>query len=824
MYYWGKFSKEIIDELKVKKLYQEAREKIYEIELVPIEEIFTILDQVGKKWLNNSKYTSSAKKQLKGELSFSSAMIDHSLSLIPGILDKENLRSRLTSEVTNINQLDHFVQTSNFNGKVRAKPLGVITHYTAGNVFLGFLDSLIMGLITKNINIIKLSAGNHSFPELFLKSLIEVDKENKIAKTIAVLYWKGGEEKIEEIVKSHSHGIMAWGGEEMVSNLKKNLPSATKLIDYGPKISISVISLAAFKEYPISKIAEKIVLDLTLWDQAACASPQNLFLENGIDEKKLMKEVSQILSRKTSLPRGKLSNDEFVEIQKESFKAQTQQFLKTGSYIKGKNFLLHFENNSELRNSPLNRSLILKKFRNINSLKTTLRPNQFYLQSCSLLVTKSEEFQYCEGLSQAGIKRFSELGTILFGKIGAPHDGRLTLIELLRFIPIENNQELLKIAQDAHAKINFYQKKYKSLPKDFKKIPLLDSIELHKFSPNTNDFNDGHIYSSGGTSGSPKYSYYSREEFNLATKMIAQGLRLQGVKQGDKVANLFVAGNLWSSFIAIEKALEELKTIQLSIGGLAEKELIISYLKKFKPTILMGLPTLLMDLAETCHKLMLTISVRQIYYAGEKMPNYALELFKNVFNCSEVRSAGYASVDAGPIGYQCIHGKPGEHHLFSDYVHLEVINHEAVITTKYREIMPVIRLKTGDRVKMISSTCLCGSLDSKFLLLGRIDNLLHLWGCRIQLDDIEKSLSKIFGNSFQYQIRLYHMRRIEKMTITIESSKQPIDAKKILWNALKDVKQTHPLDYFSDRCDIVVVKSISRVGRTGKIKKIIDER
>lgn len=823
MYIWGKFSQKSLSTEEINAVYREAQEKIKSIDEVSINEILDILDQVGKIWREDQKLRQNAQKLLENELSFSPSMIKYSLSLIPNLLNKDLLKSRLRAEITNLSQLDQFVQTSNFNGKVRAKGLGVLTHYTAGNVFLGFLDSLIMGIITKNINIIKLSSGNHSFPKLFLESLIKADPKKKLFPLIAVLYWKGGDETTEKIIKTQSHGIMAWGGEEMVAGLKKNLPTGTKLIEYGPKISFSIISESAYQKYPLSVIAKKIAFDLMLWDQAACASPQNLFLEQGIDEKKLMKAIATELEE-APLKRGKLSQDEHVEIQKEVFKAQTHQYLKQGHYLKGEEFILHYENAPTLRNSPLNRSLILKKFKNLETLAKTLEPNQIYIQSCSILVAANEKNKFVEILARSGVKRFSELGTILFGKNGAPHDGRLTLNELLKFIPIENNDEIISVAQAAFETIPFYRKKFKKCPQDMDKIPLLDSSELSKFKPNEKMFHDGHIFSSGGTSGSPKYSYYSREEFNLAIKMIAQGLEQQGLKSGDKVANLFVAGNLWSSFIAIEKALEELKTIQLSIGGLAEKNLVIAFLRKFSPTILVGLPTLLIDLAEECKRQKVKFKIRQIYYAGEKMPEYALSLFKTVFSCHEVRSAGYASVDAGPIGYQCKHSKIGEHHLFGEFVHLDVIKDEAVITTKYREIMPVIKLKTGDRVEMISESCDCGSSNPKFLLKGRMDNLIHLWGCRIPLNDLEKALGKVLGSSFHYQVILKHEKRQERMIILIEKKEIPDNLKKIIWNGIKDLKQTHSFEYFNVRCEIKSLPTISRIGRTGKIKKIVDER
>lgn len=61
---------------------------------------------------------------------------------------------------------------------------------------------------------------------------------------------------------------------------------------------------------------------------------------------------------------------------------------------------------------------------------------------------------------------------------------------------------------------------------------------------------EGHVFSSGGTSGNPKYSFYSNKEFEQVAEMLAIGYQSQGLQPGDLCANLFAAGNMWSSFLA----------------------------------------------------------------------------------------------------------------------------------------------------------------------------------------------------------------------------------------------------------------------------------
>lgn len=820
MFEWGQFKTTSFNKEKLTGLYKEAKKKKNIFVNTDINVIIEILHSVGMLWHEKGAFYKEAKSLLKSEITFSEEMIELSLKVIPKILNRDVLSERIRAEFENLDVLNTFIKTSRFNGEYRCIPQGVLTHYTAGNVFLGFLDSLIMGLITKNINIVKLGHSNTIFPRIFLKSLLIADPKKILTPNITIAYWKGGDDNLESVMKEFSDCIMAWGGEDMLNSLKHNLPHHCKLLDYGPKISFQVISKNAFRHYPVKEIAKKIATDISLWDQLACASPQNLFLEEGIVTNELFKHLINELKKQPR--RGDLSPDEDVEILKEYYRGLYSKALHEGEIINDHEGQIHLDYKKGLRQSPLNRSLIVKRFKNVHDLCSQVEPYTFYVQSCSILFTPNEKLNFINPLAMSGVKRFSELGTIMYGKTGAPHDGRLTLLELTKIIPFENNKIPLSISINAFLESLFYKNKFKKVPSTFDKLPLLESKELIKFK--IHEEFDGHIFSSGGTTGKPKFSYYSKAEFNLVVQMLALGYKKMGLTKKDRIANLFVAGNLWSSFLAIEKAIEYLGITQLSIGGLCDFNYTTDYLKRFSANTIMGIPTLILDLASYCEKNKIKLVIPKIIFAGEQMPNFAKNYLKKIFKTKEIYSAGYASVDAGPIGYQCRHCESGVHHLFSDYVHLEKLKNECVITTLYREAMPIIRLKTGDQIEMLNEEkCICGHDGPTFKLLGRIDNQINIWGCRILLKDIENVLNKNIKGSFHFQLKLTHQNKLEVMELMIEGGVISSDLAQKLYKSLHDLNKTHHFEYFLKRF-LITSKKIKRVVRTGKIKLIDDAR
>lgn len=798
MFWFGEVKENSFD-LKTPDIWRVVEDKRKSFIKTPLENILDILDRFSQESFDDCL------PQLIKESGFSEEETRKTLAILPSLLKRESLERRLRAEFIRPEVLDDFVKLPHGAFKAHAVPMGALLHVTAGNVFLSSIDSLVMGLLTKNVSILKVSTRNQYFPNYIAKKLLNFDKDKIVSDKFAVIYWKGGDEEIEPYIINKVNGIIAWGGEEMISSYRKHLPLHVKLLDFGPKISIQVISRKGLLNRSLSQIADKIVSDITPWNQGACASPQNLYLQEGIDENAFFLELERAFER--SPKRGEISEDEATEILKETYRAHYSELMEEGKFLQGQEYLVHLENNRLLRPSPLNRSLIIKRFKDAQELTSLLNPFSYYLQSCSYLFDDSEKKDFLLELSSTGLKRFAPLGTITWGMEGAPHDGRFVLRELVTFIGDE-----------------FRVQDYGEVVTKTTDSSLLKDHFNHTSHPK------GYIFSSGGTTGEPKFLHFSYEEFDYMSDMLAENFKRQGLKAGMLVANLFVAGNLWSSFLCVEKALEKMGAIQLPIGGMCSQENISFYLKKFKPQVVMGIPSMLVMNAEFMAKSEPKVEIPMVFYAGEALSEARRDYLKQIWGTLYFGSAGYASVDAGVIGYQCLKCKDGEHHLFSDLIKLDILDNEGIVSSMARSSMPIKNYHTGDRMMWIDD-CDCGSKDKRFKLLGRVDNLIQIWSCRLNLSDIEKGLSKSGVLTFQIKIsetREHNLLR-EKLTILIEEGTHPIDEETLLFDIYeisRDLRDTISFPEFKQDSTLKIVPEgmIPRNSRTGKISLIIDSR
>ncbi len=768
-----------------------------------VDEIIETLDGFSKLWAPEGELFKNALNPLIEESGMSEDDIRQTLGILPVLLSKSSLVTRLKSEFVLPEVLDKFTKTPNFSGKVKAVPQGLILHVTAGNVFLSSIDSLIMGLITKNLSIIKVSGQNKFFPVYFAKALQIFDKKKILSNKFAVLSWKGGDSEVESFLKSKVNAIVAWGGEEMVASYQKNLPLGVKLLDFGPKISFQLVTKRGLDEVDLDLLCERICADIAPWDQSACASPQNLFLEDDIDEKVFVTALEKAFQKLSK--RNSVSADEAVEILKEKYRAMYSEIIDGGMIKVGEDYLLHVEENKFLRPSPLNRSLIIKKFSSIGTLYKSLLPFRYYLQSCSYQLGQFEKDNFISTLALTGIKRFAPVGTITWGMDGAPHDGRFVLRELVSFVGDEHRAQLSGKEIDS----------------------IRDAKDLKRYFE-TSSHPRGHIFSSGGTTGAPKFIHYSYEEMDYMTDMLRTNFEAQGVTAGMMVANLFVAGNLWSSFMAVDKAMQKVGAIQLPIGGLCQLDNIVMYLQKFRPDVVLGIPSMLVSVAEYAQSKGIELKIDRVFYAGEALSLQRREFLTKTLGASYIGSAGYASVDAGVIAYQCAHAEAGVHHLFSDLVQADIVSDELVVTSVIRSSMPIINYRTGDRAEWVEGQCSCGRRDRRFKLLGRIDNQIQIWSCRLEVSDVEKVLGNEVLGLHSFQIIVDEEEKGERLTIMCET-KSLIDSNDLIskiYHSSRDLKDTITLSEFFEKIQIqkVSAQEIIKNSRTGKIPLLIDNR
>jgi len=818
-------------------LMREARAQVSAMTRTPLAEILGVLDRLGRCWEPGGANWRRAREIGRDRVPFSLPMLEHSLSLVPQLLCARSLRARLAADLDDLAILDRFVVSREVAARSRAFPLGVLLHVSAGNVFLGAIDSLLMGFITKNVSIVKLSSRNLALPAFLAETLREVDTRGVLADKFHLVHFDGGDGAIETPLKQGVDGIIAWGGDTTIQSYRQGLPTGVRLVENGPRISLQVVCREALAARGVDAVGRAIAHDLALWDQAACASPQNLFVEQGVDAEALMAAIASGLDA-LHWPRGRLSDDEHVELLKERARGGFDALMHGAAEQGGADFYLRTDPRPGLRPSPLNRTLLLKRFASFDDLVSQVRPFARELQSCGVLVEAVRRTALLDALGGCGVMRFSVLGRMLEAPSGSPHDGRKPLLDLVRLVPDERDDSALAVANDAVANVPFYRRLAGGrLVASLEELPCLlgrdlspvDAISLDEFV--RSDAGPGLVFASGGTSGNPKVAFYAETEIEAIARLLAEGFAAQGLRPGDVVANLFTPGSLWSAFLLVDRALARLGARVLPMGGAADLDATLDLFVRFPPRVIAGLPTRLVELGRRARERELAAQIPVVLYAGEHLSLVAREGLRRAFGTRQFGSAGYASVDAGPIGYQCAQGEPGVHHLFSEQVHLEIIDGEAVVTSLIRRAMPVLRLRTGDRVEPVAGACGCGVAGSRFRLLGRADSQFNLWGCRLFLEDVDRTLADLGQEGALFQVVLRHdAEGGEHLQLQLESAgSASIDADGFasgFHRLSQDLRASRSADWVRSRLSVhpMMAGGIARQPRTGKIRPLVDER
>jgi len=389
--------------------------------------------------------------------------------------------------------------------------------------------------------------------------------------------------------------------------------------------------------------------------------------------------------------------------------------------------------------------------------------------------------------------------------------------------------------------------------RDFAALPLLNKNDILANTPPESEAmfsakpGNGVYFASGGSTGSPKYIFYEFNEYENTTRSLARCFTGPGLSPSDRAANLFVAGNLWSSFISVEKALPHTGAVSVPLSSTLPLPSLIKYLEEFRVTAIIGLPSFLLRVAEAVEQSSPRpkIPLRFVFYGGEHAGLAAAAYFRKIFPGVELKSAGYATVDAGCIGFQCPHCKKGEHHLFSENQYLEILDPatgkavpegavgELVTTPLDKTFMPVIRFKLGDLGRWLPGRCPCGAPEPRFELLGRCDDRIHLGGAHIFISDLENAFSSVPGLSLNFQAELCNSGHRDVLRLKVERRRDcKTDAAQLAQALQKSLRRNcEDLAYVLEHRwiedpEIVILPSggIERLARTGKIKKVVDLR
>ena len=284
------------------------------------------------------------------------------------------------------------------------------------------------------------------------------------------------------------------------------------------------------------------------------------------------------------------------------------------------------------------------------------------------------------------------------------------------------------------------------------------------------------VLSTGGSTGVARYTVMTYEEWDLFCDAQAAALALLGVGPEDRVANLFIAGSLWPSFLGVHEAIRRVGAVHLPISANIPVEVMIRPCREFDVSVMLSLPTAFVFLADMALKEGLTFpSLRIVGYAGEQMSEQAEAHVRRGLGPRDVLALGYSSGDAGLMGYQCRHGASGVYHLPTGFQYLEIIDPltgeacpagrqgEIVITNLARLSMPILRYRIGDVGAFLDRSCTCGDPNPLFRLEGQAGDDFKIGGAFISMKAVDACVA-----SFADRISLNAMVELEDVGSQME--------------------------------------------------------
>lgn len=417
-------------------------------------------------------------------------------------------------------------------------------------------------------------------------------------------------------------------------------------------------------------------------------------------------------------------------------------------------------------------------------------------------------------------------------------------------------REIYNMVEYARTHSPYYRERLQGLPESdwsFDAVPITvqaDYWQANSIKHNqvlTGSHADGIMFKSGGTTGNPKFSFYSRTEWEQTTEALAQGLSRNGLETGDRVANLFYAGSLYSSFIAINNALGKLPGIvQYPLAGSADFSDILHILQDFSVNVLIGTPTTILRFAEyVVQQQVNDLVINKLFYAGETMYADQRQFLESLWPGVVFRSSTYASVDGGIIAYADVQCGFNEHRTFEDYCYLEILDGEGcpiqemgvegniVVTNLIRRLMPLIRYPSGDKGMWLEPE---GTPGRKFSLLGRSEESVRIGPMSLYVKDIVDGLHCL-GEEIKwsnFQMVIVHEEKMDRLILNIqaENLEDSVKAEDMKQRLQKKVYEIRPmfLELLEKQCvhplkiQWVTAEAFIINKRTGKLPKVVDQR
>lgn len=312
------------------------------------------------------------------------------------------------------------------------EPLGVLLHIAAGNVDGLPAFSVLEGLLTGNINILKLPEVDGGVSVMLLSRLVRI--QPALAEYIYVFDYSSRDTiSIGKLIRA-ADGVVVWGGDAAVSALRQMVPPEIRLIEWGHKLSFAYATPQGINEENLTRLARGICRS----NQLLCSSCQGLYLDTGDMEQvyRLCKTFLPLLERESARAGVNWGVSTAAQVGLQLYNASLESLYQPQTIYRGQGVSLIASADARLEPAIQFRNCWVKPLPRRDIL-ATLRPHKQHLQTVGLLAAPEERQELMELLRRSGAVRISDGNTMSAVYCGAAHDGEYPLRRYTRVVAVD---------------------------------------------------------------------------------------------------------------------------------------------------------------------------------------------------------------------------------------------------------------------------------------------------------------------------------------------------------------------------------------------------
>ena len=354
------------------------------------------------------------------------------------LLSPEHLHMKLKTELGDTEEyatkhIDGFSQI-----RVKKVPLGVLFHISAGNMDFLPAYSLAEGLLTGNINILKLPSADNGLSLKLIMQLIEYRPELK--DFIYVFDTSStdiqGMRKMAEL----SNAVSVWGSDMAIEAVRGLAPTGVKIIEWGQKLGFCYISKLSEVPEGGSEL-EGLAKHIATTKQLLCSSCQVIYVDTSdMNEVRAFAQSFLPLLEKAA---NENATEEIGIRARDTLSSYTRRLKgylggeeKNDNVIRGRGVSVIISSDSSLELSPMMCNVLVKPLPREN-IGRVLYESRYHLQTAGLICPEEDRKELTGAFIKGGLVRVTKAANMSAYFPGECHDGEYALNRYMRTVNIE---------------------------------------------------------------------------------------------------------------------------------------------------------------------------------------------------------------------------------------------------------------------------------------------------------------------------------------------------------------------------------------------------